>query len=72
MDEFKTYQIEIRDRVDEKDINALGPLQIMGMRVETDATRFTVHTDQSGLIGLLRYLHGRGFVLRSVQDEQNE
>lgn len=72
MDEFQTYQIEVRDRVDEKDINILSPLQIMEIQVETDATRFTVHTDQSGLIGLLRHLHGRGFVLRSVLYNQKE
>ncbi len=69
MNEFQTYQIEVRDRLDEKDANLLGPLQIMDVQAEADATRFTVHTDQSGLIGLLRHLHGRGFVLLSVRCE---
>jgi hypothetical protein len=30
---------------------------------------FSVRTDQSGLIGLIRHLHGRGFVLLSVACE---
>ncbi len=69
MEEFQTYQIEVRDWVAEEDSAALGPLQIMELRVEAEATRFTVHTDQSGLIGLLRHLHRRGFVLLSVRCE---
>jgi hypothetical protein len=71
MEEFQTYHIEVLDRVDEKDIHLLGPLQITGMQVTAGVTRFAIHTDQSGLIGLLRHLHGRGFVLLSVQRERN-
>ena len=35
-------------------------------RVDAAATIFTIRTDQSGLIGLMRHLHGRGFVFMSV------
>jgi hypothetical protein len=40
------------------------------VQADLDITRFTVHTDQSGLIGLIRHLHGRGFVLLSVSHER--
>ena len=33
---------------------------------DTAVSHFSVHTDQSGLIGLMRHLHGRGFVFLSV------
>jgi hypothetical protein len=61
-----TYQIEVRGRVDEDDLNATSPLQVMVVAADTAATRFTICADQSGLIGLMRHLHGRRFVLLSV------
>ena len=67
MDETRTYQIKIHGLADDQDLNANSPIQMMGMQVETGETRFTVHTDQSGLIGLLRHLHNRGLALVSVQ-----
>jgi hypothetical protein len=69
MDELQPYQIEIRGRADANDLNAISPLKMTVVRMEAELTLFTVLTDQSGLIGLLRHLHGRGFVLLSVQCE---
>ncbi len=66
MDDICAYRIEVRGQVGANDINTTGPLQIAIERAGTDATRFTICTDQSGLIGLLRHLHGRGLVLLSV------
>jgi len=66
MDDRCTYQIEVRDQVDEQDINALSPLHITVVRAEPASMLFYVEADQSGLIGLLRHLHGRGLVLLSV------
>jgi hypothetical protein len=66
MDDLHTYQIEIQGRVDESDINAVGPLQMTVVQGNAESTLFVVRTDQSGLIGLLRTLHGRGLVLLSV------
>ena len=66
IDDFCSYQIEVRGRVDENDLNAMGPLQILVNRVLADSTLFSVRADQSGLIGLIRHLHGRGVVLLSV------
>jgi hypothetical protein len=70
------YRIKVRGGVDESDLNALSPLQITMAQTDADeeppyaATRFVIHADQSGLIGLMRHLHGRGFVLLSVTREQ--
>ena len=60
------YHIEVRDTVNEATFNMGSPLQITIKRVKREATHFTVRTDQSGLIGLIRHLHQQGFVLLSV------
>jgi hypothetical protein len=65
-----TYQIEVRGQVDEDAFNATSPLQMTVVRLEPDATLFTICADQSGLIGLIRHLHRQGFVLLSVYRER--
>ncbi len=69
MNDNGLYHLQLRDRVDEREINALSPLQMTVERVEAGATWISVRTDQSGLMGLLRHLHARGVVLLSVQRE---
>lgn len=66
MNDTYTYQIEVRGQIDEHDINTTSPIQMTVVQVDTTLTSLTVRTDQSGLIGLIRHLHGRGFVLLSV------
>jgi hypothetical protein len=72
MNDVCTYHIQLRGHVDEGDINATSPLQITAVQVEANkgdshaGTLLTVRTDQSGLVGLLRHLHGLGFVFLSV------
>ncbi len=66
MQDIRIYRIEVRGQVDENTLNATSPLQITVVRGNTATTLFTVCADQSGLIGLIRHLHGRGFVLLSV------
>jgi len=66
MEDICAYRIEVRGGVDENDLNAMSPLQMTVVQVDTAAMIFTVRTDQSGLIGLMRHLHGRGFVFQSV------
>lgn len=70
MQDICTYQIEVRGQVDENAFNATSPLQMTVVRMDTAATLFTICADQSGLIGLIRHLHGRGFVLLSVYRER--
>lgn len=70
MNDICAYLIQLRGQVDEDEINAMSPLQMMVTRVDTVSTLLAVNTDQSGLIGLMRHLHGLGFVFLSVKCEQ--
>jgi hypothetical protein len=67
VDDQSRYQIEIRGLMDEGGLNETGPLRVSRLRGDDSSTVFEVRTDQSGLIGLLRHLHGQGAVLLSVR-----
>lgn len=69
MTKNRVYHIQLRGRMDEDEINAMSPLQMVRERVNTAVTQFSVCTDQSGLIGLMRHLHALGFVFLSVKCE---
>lgn len=69
MNTTSIYRIQIRGLVDEEEINAMSPLQMVRDWAETAVTQFSVQTDQSGLIGLLRHLHSLGFVFLSIDSE---
>lgn len=69
MDDICTYQFEVMGRMNENGRDTSSPLAIVVMRADETATLFTVCTDQSGIIGLIRYLHGRGYVFLSVVRE---
>jgi hypothetical protein len=66
MDDLRTYRIEVGGQIDQDDLNAGSPLPVVVKRIEADATRMRVRTDQSGLIGLLRHLHTRGITLIKI------
>jgi hypothetical protein len=66
MHELHTYHIEVRGRMDEPDLNATSPIQMTVTGTDGDSMRLTVHTDQSGLIGLIRHLHGLGLAPLSL------
>ena len=70
MDELCTYHIQLHGRVDEDEMNAMSPAQMTVIRTDAAATLLAVSTDQSGLIGLMRHLHGLGFVFLSMKREQ--
>ncbi len=70
MNDICTYHIQLQGQVDAGEVNAMGPLQVTLERAEPVATLFSVSTDQSGLIGLLRHLHGLGLILLSVSCER--
>ena len=75
MRENSTYQTIIHGRVDADDLNAMSPLQMAVADVPAEgenaylATQLTIQADQAALIGLLRHLHARGFVILSVNRE---
>ncbi len=66
MNDLCNYCIQIAGPVNESELNSLSPLEMKVERVEADSTWLSVHTDQSGLIGLMRHLHALGFVFLSV------
>ena len=66
MDETCTYQIRVRNGADDIALNMTSPVKVLVVQTEPGATRLAACTDQSGLIGLLRYLHQQGYVLLSV------
>lgn len=66
MQEICHYEIEVQDTVEDEAFNAASPLQIRVIETKAGITRFKVFTDQSGLIGLIRYLHGQSFVIKSI------
>lgn len=66
MQEICNYAIEVQDNVDDETFNATSPFQVTVIKTRAEITLFKVVTDQSGLIGLVRHLHGQGFVIRSI------
>ena len=70
MDDLCIYQIVVRDPVRETDLNRLSPIQVVVAQVDPAATRLSVQTDQSGLIGLMRHLHALGFVFLSMSRQE--
>ena len=69
MDDTGAYYLKVREQVAEADLNAGGPLQVTVVQADTTGTLFSVNTDQSGLIGLMRHLNGRGLLLLSLHRE---
>ena len=64
------YRIEVRGRVDVEWLQSFdSSIEILvdATGQEQDITVFHVHTDQSGIIGLLRSLHGLGMTILQFQ-----
>ena len=66
MQEIHTYHIEVQGQVEENDFNTTSPLRVIVAQTYTESTLFTLHADQSGLVGLIRHLHHQGLVLLSL------
>jgi hypothetical protein len=66
MQEICTYHIQVRGQVDERELNKMSPLEIKLVQAGAAASLFQTRTDQSGLVGMIRHLHGQGFVLLSI------
>ncbi len=71
MNDVCTYLIHLHGHLDEDEINALSPLRVTVDRCDAGDTLLTAHTDQAGLIGLLRHLHGLGYILVSLNRLEN-
>ncbi len=66
MRDRNTYRIRLRGQVSEDDLNAVSPFHVTVVRAGEESSALSVCTDQSGIVGLLRHLHGLGFVFLSV------
>lgn len=64
-----TYHISVRNGVDDIALNAASPVKVSAAQVAANETLLVARIDQSGLIGLLRYLHQQGYTLLSVVRE---
>lgn len=61
------YTIQIRGQAREDELNAMSPIRVSVQTVGSDCTFLQARTDQAGCIGLIRYLHGLGFLLLAIQ-----
>ncbi len=61
-----TYQITVRGLVDVDELNLASPHHMTLVQAQPGVTQFSICTDQSGLIGLLRHLHNLGFDFQSI------
>ncbi len=66
-EDVRTYSITISGFADQGDLDAASPVEFQVDCTNEGATIISACTDQSGLIGLIRHLHGLGLVLVSVQ-----
>lgn len=65
MDDICTYQLRVRGSLEAADIEAFCPTGLQTEPVGHD-TLLTLQTDQAGLIGLIRKLHGLGLFLLTI------
>jgi hypothetical protein len=64
------YQIELRGRVDVEWLQSFdgsAEISVDETRQMEDITVLKVHTDQSGIVGLVRRLHGLGITILQLQ-----
>jgi hypothetical protein len=64
------YRIEVRGRVDVEWLQSFDSsvqVTVDETRQLREGTMLDVHTDQSGIIGLLRRLHGLGITIEQLQ-----
>ncbi len=69
------YRIEVRGRVDVdwlQSFDSSAEINVYETRQMEDITVLDVNTDQSGIVGLVRRLHGLGMTILQFQIVSNE
>ncbi len=61
------FLIQVQGQVDVKELNALSPHQMDAVQAAPTGTRFAICTDQSGLIGMLRFLDNYGLEVTTIE-----
>lgn len=70
LDEPAGYEVTIQGCISKELLDESGPVQISEVRVDTArgiTTLAGVFTDQVGMVGLIRHLHGLGIVLLALE-----
>ncbi|MHB1007062.1 MAG: hypothetical protein ACYC3S_15675 [Chloroflexota bacterium] len=70
LDQPGSYVVTIRGCIGGNPIDWLGPVAFASMVTDVDnnvTTLSGIVTDQAGIIGLIRHIHGLGVVLLSVE-----
>jgi len=67
MDDVCVYQIRIYEQMGAAEIERFAPPDLQLEPAGNNTTLLSVRSDQAGLIGLIRQLHGLGFTLLSIQ-----
>ncbi len=69
------YRIEVQGRVDVEWLQCFdssAEINVCETRQTEEMTAFDVHTDQSGIVGLVRRLHGLGMTILQLRIISNE
>ena len=66
MHDLSEYQIKVKDHLEETSFNAISPIQITIEKVRGLETTLNIVSDQSGLVGFIRFLHRQGFLIISI------
>jgi hypothetical protein len=70
LDQHAPYVITVEGHVDETLVDRFGPVNIASVVEDGDrivSTLSGIVTDQAGVVGLIRHLHGLGIVLLSIE-----
>ena len=69
LDQTADYEIRVAGYVDHTVVDWFGPMQIEDGGDGTTCVTALTHivTDQAGIVGLIRHLHGLGIVLLSIE-----
>jgi hypothetical protein len=70
MDDLACFELVVRDPVSEADLNRLSPVHVVVAQANPLAVHLSAQTDQAGLIGLMRHLHGLGFVILAMSRQE--
>ncbi|MBN1265631.1 MAG: hypothetical protein JXA25_09070 [Anaerolineales bacterium] len=66
MHQERSYYIMVKGTVEEQLLNTSSPSCMRVVQAGENKTQLVTRTDQAGLIGLIRFLHGQGFLLLSI------
>ncbi len=66
-DDPRTYRITLRGQVDEEFVAAYCPAGTLLAHQGDAACLSDIHTDQSGIVGLVRHLHNLGCTILALE-----